>query len=161
MRWLFGFDEIMQDNTQPKLICRILLAEDVPDNQRLIAFLLRKAGAAVEIAENGQIAVDTALAAKRVGNSFDLILMDVQMPVMDGYQATRTLRSAGYTDPIIALTVQAMTGEREKCIEAGCDDYLTKPVDRETLLELVSKYAARPRPQEPQSPGCLLPGHSP
>jgi CheY-like chemotaxis protein len=115
----------------------------------------------VEIAENGQIAVDTALAAKRVGNSFDLILMDVQMPVMDGYQATRTLRSAGYTDPIIALTVQAMTGEREKCIEAGCDDYLTKPVDRETLLELVSKYAARPRPQEPQSPGCLLPGHSP
>jgi len=158
---LFGFDAIMRDNTQPKLICRILLAEDVPDNQRLIGFLLRKAGATVEIAENGQIALDLALAAKRAGNSFDVILMDVQMPVMDGYEATQKLRSAGYTEPIIALTVQAMTGEREKCIDAGCDDYLTKPVDRETLLHLVSKYAARPGPQEPQNPGCLLPGHSP
>ena len=84
---LFGFDAIMRDNTQPKLICRILLAEDVPDNQRLIAFLLRKAGAAVEIAENGQIALDLALAAKRAGNSFDVILMDVQMPLMDFYEA--------------------------------------------------------------------------
>ena len=133
----------MRDNTQPKLICRILLAEDVPDNQRLIAFLLRKAGAAVEIAENGQIALDLALAAKRAGNSFDVILMDVQMPVMDGYEATQKLRSVGYTEPIIALTVQAMTGEREKCMAAGCDGYVTKPIDPKNLVGLLEPWVVR------------------
>ncbi len=72
-------------NARPKLDCRILLAEDGPDNQRLVAYLLRKAGAKVEVAENGQIALERALAAQQAGSPFDVILMDIQMPVMDGY----------------------------------------------------------------------------
>jgi PAS domain S-box-containing protein len=127
--------------SQP-LDCRILLAEDGPDNQRLIAFLLRKAGAEVELADNGQIALDLALAALQAGSPFDLILMDMQMPVMDGYEATRNLRSARYRQPIIALTAHAMTEDRQKCLDAGCDDYMAKPVKRESLLTLVAKYAA-------------------
>ncbi|MEI8372255.1 MAG: MASE3 domain-containing protein [Planctomycetota bacterium] len=130
-------------NAQQKLNCRILLAEDGPDNQRLIAFLLRKAGAVVELAENGQIALDLALTAQQVGNPFDVILMDMQMPVMDGYQSTQKLRSAGYKEPIIALTAHAMTEDRQKCIDAGCDDYITKPIDPKKLVGLIEPWLAR------------------
>jgi PAS domain S-box-containing protein len=137
-----------------KLDCRILLAEDGPDSQRLIAALLRKAGAAVAVAENGQIAFDLALAAQQAGNPFDLIFMDMQMPVVDGYEATRRLRHAGYAKPIIALTAHAMTDDRQKCLDAGCDDYVTKPIDRADLLETVAKYAAgRPGLREAISTG--------
>jgi CheY-like chemotaxis protein len=106
-----------------KLDCRVLLAEDGLDNQRLLSMILQKAGAQLTIAENGKIAVDLALTAKHERCSFDVILMDMQMPVMDGYQSTTMLRAAGYTDPIIALTANAMSTDRAKCIGAGCDDY--------------------------------------
>jgi len=122
------------------LDCRILLAEDRPDNQRLISFILKKAGADVTLAENGQIALDLALLARDESAPFDIILMDMQMPVMDGYTATAKLREAGYTDTIVALTAHAMASDREKCLAAGCDDFTTKPIDRKELLKLVHGY---------------------
>jgi PAS domain S-box-containing protein len=121
----------------------ILLAEDGPDNQRLICHILRKAGAEVTVAHNGKTALELALAAQQSGRPFDVILMDMQMPVMDGYEATSHLRTAGYTGPIVALTAHAMLEDRRKCLDVGCNDYTTKPVDRTDLLEITAKHVNR------------------
>ncbi len=122
---------------------RILVVEDGADNQRFISFMLERAGAEVTLADNGRIGADLATVASSEGRPFDVMLMDMQMPVMDGYVATRQLRDKGYTLPIIALTAHAMAADRSKCIIAGCDDYMSKPISRKRLLELVAKYAAR------------------
>ncbi len=122
------------------LDARVLLAEDGPDNQRLISHILTKAGAIVVVADNGQIAFDLAFAAIESGEPFDVILMDMQMPVVDGYEATVKLRDLGYRGPIIALTAHTMRGDREKCLEAGCDDYLSKPIDRSIFLKTVHHW---------------------
>ncbi len=139
-----------------RLACRVLLAEDGQDNQRLISFVLKKAGAEVTLAENGRIACQKALdacsppepgdedenAAKGGGAApYDVVLMDMQMPVMDGYAAAGELRKAGYTGPIIALTAHAMRHDQQKCLDAGCDDYLAKPFERDALLAMVARYA--------------------
>lgn len=122
---------------------RILVVEDGADNQRLITHILSRAGARVEIAENGRVAVSMIKASARDDDGsarrggFDLTLMDMQMPEIDGYEATRILRGLGYHRPIIALTAHAMAGDREKCLAAGCDDYVAKPIDRRRLVEKV------------------------
>jgi signal transduction histidine kinase/CheY-like chemotaxis protein len=131
------------NNAPPqRLRGRILLAEDGPDNQRLISMLLTKAGAEVTVAENGRVAVEAVEASVAMGRPFGLILMDMQMPELDGYAAATRLRSLGVSTPIVALTAHAMTGDREKCVAAGCDDYATKPIERAILLAVCHKWLA-------------------
>jgi CheY-like chemotaxis protein len=116
---------------------RILLVEDSADNRRLLELMLRRAGFSVSFANDGQEGLSEALLAHAGGEPFDVILMDMQMPVLDGYTATRRLRQIGYAGPIIALTAHSLAGERERCIQAGCDAYAAKPIDRPALLRLI------------------------
>jgi len=126
-----------ESETAPLTGLHILLAEDGLDNQRLISFLLKKAGASVTIADNGRIAAELI---ESFDQSFDVVLMDMQMPELDGFEATRRLRKAGHSCPIVALTAHAMNSDRQKCLDAGCDDYVSKPIDRESLIQTVRLY---------------------
>jgi signal transduction histidine kinase/DNA-binding response OmpR family regulator len=119
---------------------RVLLAEDGADNRVLVGFYLKQAGLEVTEVENGLLARDRALAALKKGNPYDLILMDMQMPELDGYSATTQLRQAGYRSPIVALTAHAMGGDREKCLAAGCDDFAVKPIDHDLFINMLRKY---------------------
>jgi signal transduction histidine kinase/AmiR/NasT family two-component response regulator len=145
----------VEPKKEGSLNCRILLAEDGPDNQRLLSFILKKAGAEVFVVDNGQSAVDFALAAERgslrrtddPAGPFDIILMDMLMPILDGCQATQRLREAGYKRPIIALTANAMKEDRDRCFEAGCNDFCTKPVDRPKLFSIIETWVQLSRLQ--------------
>ena len=121
---------------------RILLAEDGLDARRLLARHLRAAGAEVETAENGLVACELALRAADAGTPYDLILMDMQMPELDGYAAAARLRAAGYRGPIVALTAHAMEDERARCLDAGCDGFAAKPILRRALIEVARAYLA-------------------
>lgn len=118
-----------------KLQGHVLLAEDNAENQRLISKCLMKMGLTVDIAENGQIATDKALAGK-----YNLVLMDIQMPIMDGLEATRHLRDSGYKQPIISLTANAMQADRSRCFAAGANDYLTKPLDLPRFYKVLTQH---------------------
>ncbi len=121
-----------------KRAARILLAEDNPVNQKLAKIMLSKAGYQVTVVENGKIAVEKVLEQPQ---AFDLVLMDVMMPEMDGLEATRAIRDAGFNDlPIIAMTAGAMEGDRARCMEAGMNDYMSKPVKRELVYEMLEKW---------------------
>ena len=136
---------------------RVLLVEDALDNQRLLAFYLREAGAEVAVAADGVGACEAAMAAMRAGRPFDVVFMDVQMPRLDGYRATERLRGMRYRGVIIALTAHAMEGERTKCLEAGCDDFLTKPVDPTELIAAVERHlGARPAGAAERPDGPLV-----
>jgi CheY-like chemotaxis protein/anti-sigma regulatory factor (Ser/Thr protein kinase) len=120
------------ENREAKII---LLAEDNPVNQQLMKVLLKKMGFEVTLVENGKLAVEALGKA-----SYDIILMDIQMPEMNGLEATRTIRQNGIKTPIVAITANALKGDREQCLEAGCDDYLPKPVDKHDLEDMINKY---------------------
>lgn len=147
--------------------CRILLAEDRPDNQRLLAGILEDAGADVTVVDNGREALDRVLVlpdssegcTDGATHQFDVILMDMRMPVMDGYTAVRRLRQEGYVGPIIALTAHAMIHDRQKCLDVGCDDYASKPIEPARLLKIVAQHAggAAQQQEAPVAPVRGLP----
>ncbi len=112
----------------------VLLAEDNCDTQRVLTYDLQRIGLTLEIAENGRIAIEKGLRGE-----FDAVLMDIQMPEIDGYAATRALRRGGFTKPIIAITTHAFAGDAEKCLLAGCDDYLRKPIELKNLHQKLCK----------------------
>ena len=114
---------------------RVLVVEDSTDNQMLISRYLSREGAIVKLACDGAEGVALALS-----ENFDVLLMDIQMPILDGHAATKKLRSAHYSGPIVALTAHAMKVERVKCMESGFTEFLTKPVQRNLLIELLSQY---------------------
>jgi CheY-like chemotaxis protein/HPt (histidine-containing phosphotransfer) domain-containing protein len=126
-----GEDEVKQ----AKFSGRILVAEDARTNQILIKSLLKRLDLQVTIAEDGNEAVQQALTEQ-----YDLIFMDIEMPNMNGYEATKAIRKEGLKTPIIALTAYAMKGDDEKCFAAGCDDYISKPIEHNKLLQTLSKY---------------------
>jgi PAS domain S-box-containing protein len=126
----------------------VLLVEDGPDNQRLIQLLLGRVGLSVVTVDNGQQAVERVHEARAAGERFSLVLMDMQMPVMDGYTATRILRRHGFDAPIVALTAHAMDTERARCLSAGCDDFATKPIDRAKFYALLRRHLGAPKDGE-------------
>lgn len=136
--------EVAPEPTTVKQL-NILIVDDSPDNRELIGRFVTKMGHTAEFAENGRIGVTKALA-----DDFDVILMDVQMPEMDGIEAVKMLREKGYHKPIVALTAHAMKGDRELCLRSGFDDYLVKPVNRQSLREALSKHEA----QKPEMAPC-------
>ena len=121
----------------------VLLVEDGETNRRLIQLILNEAGVQVTTAENGKLGVE-----KAEQGDFDAILMDMQMPVMDGYQASSRIRQLGFTRPIIALTAHAMKGDREKCLQAGCSDYLTKPIRADSLLDCLKRTVSEDQTEQ-------------
>jgi CheY-like chemotaxis protein len=106
----------------------------------VICHLLKKMSLEVEVAENGRVACDKAVQSANEGHAYDVILTDIQMPEMDGYEAVRWLRAHGWRNPVIALTAHAMVGDRERCLDAGCDDYITKPVTMADLRRVLTQY---------------------
>lgn len=119
---------------------RILLADDGDDVRRLLLVYLRGTGAEVVEARDGRSACDAAFGAQNAGRDFDLILLDMEMPHLDGYGAATMLRLQGFTGPIVALTANDGAGERERCVASGCTEYLRKPVDRAVLVRTVGQY---------------------
>jgi len=116
----------------------VLLVDDAPDNQTVIGLFLGSAGAHVDFASNGHEGIDKALE----GN-YDVVLMDIQMPKLDGYEATKILRKKGFQTPIIALTAHALKKERDRCLKVGCTDHFTKPIDYEKLVTLIDQIVRK------------------
>lgn len=128
----------------------VLVAEDTIDNQMLFTLYIQKAGLNVTVVGNGHLAVDAALR-----NNFDLILMDMQMPVMDGLEAVQSLRRAGYTKPIVALTANTMKEDQDRCFLAGCNAFLAKPLRKEELVKIFARYLQTQPPIEINSQSII------
>lgn len=146
VRMMHGPEAIAAEGGEPSpnagrqpLHGRLLLVEDEPDIQKIIRLLLRKTNLEIDVASDGQIGCDMALRSKAEGKPYDLILMDIQMPGMNGYEAVRRLRANGWRGGIIAITAHATAGDCEQCLASGCDDYIPKPVVATGLRDMIAR----------------------
>ena len=141
----------------PELPYRLLAVDDRRDILHVVQHILEDAGATVSTASGAAEAFDKVQQAQAAGSGFQAIVLDMQMPGINGYDAATVLRERGFNEPIIALTANAMKGEREKCLAAGCTDYLTKPIDRHLLIEALDRHVAHPTSQKVAvSRQCIL-----
>ncbi len=124
--------------------CRILVVDDCEIDQQTISLALRETCANIRVVDNGQKAIEVVRLAKNAGHAFHVILMDIEMPVMDGCRATVALRANGHQEPIIAMTGHIEQGDREAYLAAGCDEYISKPFDDAKLVELITSLVAVP-----------------
>ncbi len=129
---------------QIQLDANVLIVDDRRDIRFLSKHIVTKAGGRVAEAEDGLLAIETVIQSAAKGIIFDLILLDMQMPNLNGYETARQLRQLGYVGPIIALTADAMQGDMNKCLEAGCNDYLSKPIDKFAMLQKISEMISTP-----------------
>jgi len=135
-----ALEQLQKDQNEPSLPVsrRALVAEDAKANQALIQVLLQKMGFEVTIVEDGQQAIEQVRK-----EAFDIIFMDMQMPVMNGYDATQQIKAMGIRTPVIAVTAHAMKGDEQKCFDAGCDDYIAKPIDRKKMEQIISEHLSK------------------
>ncbi len=131
--------------------CRVLVIDDTPANLRLVRHFLDRAGAVVTCCPSGPSGIDAAFKAEAAGEPFQVVLLDIQMPEMDGYEVARVLRERGFQAPVLAFTANTLSTDREFCLRSGFDDYVTKPIDKRTLVELVARHAAAWAQHEPDS----------
>lgn len=134
----------MSCETPLKLSGRILVVDDSAHGRSIVSSVLRCIGLQTDDAQDGAVACRKALSELEAGRPFDLILMDMYMPVMDGFAATAMLRMRGYTAPIAALTADDAAEARQKCLDAGCNDYAAKPINFESLRDLVQRHLPAP-----------------
>ena len=155
------FQHVRPPKTERRLVfkrVRVLLVEDNPINQQVVEELLESVGITVDVVQNGREALEQLTRPAR--QSYDIILMDIQMPEMDGYETTQRMRELPFHNPIIAMTAHALAGEREKCLEVGIDDYISKPYDPEHLFSVLAKWvkerpSAEMETSAPSSPQSL------
>lgn len=146
-------DEPAANDTSQSDRPQILLADDGPTNRKFISIALGEAGYTVTAVENGKLALETLLADPE---RYDLVLMDMQMPEMDGYEATQAIREAGIQTPIVALTASVLKGDRERCLQAGCQDYLSKPIEPNQLLRDIERILNDKKPAQADHPDALI-----
>ncbi|MGV6814370.1 MAG: response regulator [Phycisphaerales bacterium] len=127
------------DGPKPLDGYKLLIVDDAKDNRMLLKHILKKTGAEIEFAMDGKQALEAVDMGLQIEQPFDLILMDMQMPVMDGYFATVKLREQGINTPVIAVTAHALEGDRQHCLDSGCNDYLTKPINKKLLIETCAR----------------------
>lgn len=127
---------------------KFLLVEDNEDHQWLMSAVLKDTGVQVTVVERGEDAVQLVMASLQASHPFDLVLMDIRLPTIDGYETTRRLRSAGYAGPIVAITARAMEEEVEECLKAGCDACVSKPFDRFALHDVLAGVLPGPVSEE-------------
>jgi len=129
---------------------RMLVVDDAKDNRVLLQHFLKRTGARIDFAYDGQQAIQRVYASIAESDPYEIVLMDMQMPVLDGYNATKQLRESGYNAPIIAITAHALDGDREHCLNAGCNEYLSKPVNRNALIQMCHDMLASPSTETPE-----------